>query len=84
MVDIAIDHGVNLIDTANVYSAANRRSRWSGPEGQVEADHRRQQGALPHGQGPNEQGNSRWHIINQCEASLKRLKPRPHRHLLPA
>jgi len=25
------------------------------------------------GQGPNEQGNSRWHIINECEASLKRL-----------
>ena len=26
------------------------------------------------GKGPNDRGLSRWHIIQQCEASLKRLK----------
>jgi aryl-alcohol dehydrogenase-like predicted oxidoreductase len=29
---------------------------------------------FPMGEGPNDRGLSRWHLIRECEASLKRLK----------
>jgi aryl-alcohol dehydrogenase-like predicted oxidoreductase len=74
LVDIAVDHGVNLIDTANVYSAGDSEkavaSIMKGRSNQIMVGTKVR---FPMGQGPNEQGNSRWHIINECEASLKRL-----------
>jgi len=74
MVDIAIDHGVNLIDTANVYttgkSEENLGQALKGKSNQVLVGTKVR---FPMGKGPNEQGNSRFHIIEQCEASLKRL-----------
>ena len=30
---------------------------------------------FPMGEGPNDRGLSRWHLIRACEASLKRLGP---------
>lgn len=74
MVDICIDHGVNLIDTANVYTTGKSEealgAALKGKSGQVMVGTKVR---FPMGKGPNEQGNSRWHIINECEASLKRL-----------
>ena len=29
---------------------------------------------FPMGEGPNDRGSSRWHLIRECEASLKRLR----------
>jgi aryl-alcohol dehydrogenase-like predicted oxidoreductase len=29
---------------------------------------------FPMGEGPNDRGLSRWHLIRECEASLKRLR----------
>ena len=77
MIDIAIEAGVNLIDTANIYSAG------ASEEIIGEAlDGRRKGGMLiatkarfPMGEGPNDRGLSRWHLIRACEASLKRLRP---------
>ena len=76
MIDIALEAGVNLIDTANVYS--------SGASEEIigEAlDGKRKGGLLlatkarfPMGEGPNDRGLSRWHLIRECEASLKRLR----------
>lgn len=74
LIDTALDHGVNLIDTANMYSTGlseeilgaalrDRRDRVL-----ISSKTR-----MPMGDGPNDQGASRWHIIQQCEASLKRL-----------
>jgi voltage-dependent potassium channel beta subunit len=71
----AFDLGVNLFDTANVYA-----------EGLAEQIIGRALGGLPRGQvvvatkvfgpmgeGPNERGLSRKHVVEQCDASLARL-----------
>lgn len=76
-IDLCLDHGVNLIDTANVYS----RTVSETIIGEVLAEGGRRDRLLvaskvrfPVGQGPNDRGLSRWHIIKACEDSLKRLR----------
>jgi aryl-alcohol dehydrogenase-like predicted oxidoreductase len=75
LIDIVADAGVNLIDTANIYSAG------ASEELIGEAMPTRKPGMLiatkarfPMGEGPNDRGLSRWHLIRECEASLKRLR----------
>jgi aryl-alcohol dehydrogenase-like predicted oxidoreductase len=70
----ALDAGVNFVDTADVYS------RGESEEIVAKAlKGRREQVVLAtkvHGQmgeGPNERGNSRRWIIQECDASLRRL-----------
>ena len=74
LVHAALDAGINLVDTADVYHAglseqivgkalAGRRDRVvlaTKVHGRM-------------GDGPNDQGNSRLHIIRACDASLRRL-----------
>jgi len=74
-IDMCIDAGVNLFDTADVY--AEGRSE----EVLAEAIGDRRTRVLiatkffgRTGQGENDLGGSRHHIISACEASLKRLK----------
>src|SRR5690606_40339994 len=76
-VDLCLDAGINLYDTANVYNAGISEEIL----GQVLAENGRRQKALvatkvrfKMGDGPNEIGLSRHHIIAQAEASLKRLQ----------
>lgn len=76
-IDLCLDHGVNLLDTANVYG----KSVSEQITGEVLSQNGRRQKMLVAtkvrfrmGDGPNDQGLSRQHIIAQCEASLKRLK----------
>lgn len=76
-VDICLDAGINLYDTANVYNAGVSEEIL----GQVLSENGRRQKALvatkvrfKMGDGPNESGLSRHHIIAQAEASLRRLK----------
>jgi aryl-alcohol dehydrogenase-like predicted oxidoreductase len=78
IIDKAIDGGINFIDTANVYN------RGHSEEAVGEALKRRGRrdsivlATKVHGvmdaEDPNGQGNSRRHIIAQCEASLRRLQ----------
>ena len=76
LIDIVADAGVNLIDTANVYSGgalggADRRGDGAKRKpGMLIATKAR----FPMGEGPNDRGLSRWHLIRECEASLKRLR----------
>jgi aryl-alcohol dehydrogenase-like predicted oxidoreductase len=76
LVDMCLDAGVNLIDTADVYSEGMSEEILGeivgGPrkKGLLIATKAR----FAMGPGPNETGSSRYHLVNACEASLKRLK----------
>ena len=78
IIDRALDAGINFLDTANVYS----RGRSEEVTGEaLKRNGKRDKIVLAtkvHGamddDDPNARGNSRRHIIEQCEASLKRLK----------
>ena len=75
LVDIAIEHGVNIFDTSNAYT----RGRSESALGEILKSRSNQllvetKVRFGMGDGPNEQGLSRFHIIQQCEASLKRLQ----------
>ncbi|WP_085034172.1 aldo/keto reductase [Ensifer aridi] len=75
-VDLCLDAGVNLIDTADIYSTGTCEEII----GEVLGG-KRKNGVLiatkarfSMGPGPNDGGLSRHHLISACEASLKRLK----------
>ncbi|WP_421726675.1 aldo/keto reductase [Bauldia sp.] len=74
-IDLCFDHGVNLIDTANVYSAGRSEeitgAALKGKRADVILATKVRFGM---GGGPNDRGLSRHHIINECQASLKRLQ----------
>lgn len=75
MVDRFIDAGGNFLDTANVYN----RGVSEEMTGKALACGKRDKVVLAtkvHGKmgdGPNDSGNHRYHIMAQCEASLRRL-----------
>jgi aryl-alcohol dehydrogenase-like predicted oxidoreductase len=77
-IDMCIDAGINLIDTADVYS----RGAAEEIVGEVIGSHppRRDELLLATkvrmrmGDGPNMEGLSRHHVIEGCEASLRRLR----------
>jgi len=76
VIDRAFDCGVNFFDTANVYAAGECEQMW----GRLLGAHSRSSYVLatkvyfPMGDGPNDGGLSRKHIVEQCEASLQRLQ----------
>ncbi|MGO9741946.1 MAG: aldo/keto reductase [Roseiarcus sp.] len=75
-IDLCADHGVNLIDTADIYSFGvceeliGEATGGKLKPGMLMATKAR----FPMGPGPNDRGLSRHHLIRACEASLKRLK----------
>lgn len=75
LVDIAVEGGVNLLDTSNAYSTGKSEEALGeilkGRSGQLMVGTKVR---FAMGKGPNEQGLSRFHIIQQAEASLKRLQ----------
>jgi aryl-alcohol dehydrogenase-like predicted oxidoreductase len=78
IIDRALDAGINILDTANVYSRGESE-RVTGEA--LRRNGRRDRVVLctkVHGSmddsDPNAQGNSRRHIIAECEASLRRLR----------
>ncbi|MCF7802665.1 MAG: aldo/keto reductase [Candidatus Marinimicrobia bacterium] len=78
IVDRAIEGGINFIDTANVYSRGTSEE-YVGKA--LQRNGKRNEIVLAtkvHGgmndDDPNAWGNSRRHIVEQCEASLKRLQ----------
>src|SRR5881227_820811 len=74
-IDMAIDAGVNLIDTADVYSGgAAEEIVGRALEGRRDRVLLATKARFPMGAGPNDAGLSRHHLIEACEASLRRLR----------
>jgi aryl-alcohol dehydrogenase-like predicted oxidoreductase len=74
IIHAALDAGINFVDTANVYNEGQSEI----VVGKALASRRSQVilGTKVHGkmgEGPNDQGNSRLHILKACEDSLRRL-----------
>ena len=73
-VDMCLAAGVNLIDTADVYSAGLAEDIVGEVlKGRRDAVLLATKVRMPMGRGPNDAGLSRHHIITGCEASLRRL-----------
>ncbi|MFW6136711.1 MAG: aldo/keto reductase [Candidatus Aminicenantaceae bacterium] len=76
MVNRAVDAGINLIDTGDSY-AGGESERIVGKALSMSRIRRKVLVATkvhyPMGPGPNDRGNSRLHIIQACEDSLRRL-----------
>ncbi|MBO9637175.1 MAG: aldo/keto reductase [Siphonobacter aquaeclarae] len=75
LVHLCLDAGVNLFDTADVYSNGLSEEilgqTLTGLRDRVLISTK---ATFPFGQGPNNQGSSRHHLLKQCEGSLRRLK----------
>ena len=71
----ALDEGINFFDTANVYSnGASEEFVGAALEGQRDRVVLATKGRFKVGEGPNDVGASRYHIMNAIEASLRRLR----------
>ena len=83
IIDHALEHGVNFIDTANVY-AEGRSEAVIGPAIKAKRDRwvLATKVAQPTGPAVTDRGLSRRHVMQAVEASLKRLADRLHRPLL--
>jgi aryl-alcohol dehydrogenase-like predicted oxidoreductase len=74
-IDTALDAGVNLIDTADVYSdGAAEEIVGQALSGRRDRVLIGTKARFPMGAGPNDAGLSRHHLIEACEASLRRLR----------
>jgi aryl-alcohol dehydrogenase-like predicted oxidoreductase len=73
-IDLCLDRGVNFIDTANGYSAGESEEILGAAiKGRRDRVLLATKARMPVGDGPNDAGLSRHHLIAQCEASLRRL-----------
>ena len=74
-VDRCLDAGVNVIDTADVYSeGVSEEIVGEVLEGRRDDVLVATKVRMPMGPGPNDAGLSRHHVISGCEASLRRLR----------
>lgn len=74
LIHLCMDSGVNFFDTADIYSDGMAEEIL----GQALKGLRNEaiistKGTFPFGEGPNNQGSSRFHLLKQVESSLKRL-----------
>jgi aryl-alcohol dehydrogenase-like predicted oxidoreductase len=74
LVDICLEFGVTLFDTADVYSDGDsERALGAAIKGRREQVLISTKITLPLGDGPNDAGSSRSRLISGCEAALRRL-----------
>ena len=74
MLDMCLDAGVNLIDTADVYSdGLSEEILGLALAGRRERLLIATKARFPMGTGPNDAGLSRHHLMRACDASLRRL-----------
>jgi aryl-alcohol dehydrogenase-like predicted oxidoreductase len=74
LVDICLEAGVTLFDTADVYSnGASEEVLGAAIKGRRDRVIISTKTSLPTGDGPNDAGSSRSRLIGACEAALRRL-----------
>jgi aryl-alcohol dehydrogenase-like predicted oxidoreductase len=74
LVDICLEHGANFFDTANGYSKGMSEEILGAViKGRRQDLLLATKATFPMGDGPNDYSSSRYSIIKECEASLKRL-----------
>jgi aryl-alcohol dehydrogenase-like predicted oxidoreductase len=75
LIDVCLEAGVNLFDTANIYSRGlSEEILGEALQGRRDKVLISTKASFPMGDGPNEMGSSRYHLIRACEDSLRRLK----------
>ncbi len=75
IVDLCLAAGVNLFDTADIYSnGASEEILGEAIHGKRDQLLISSKATFRVGEGPNDVGSSRYHLIRSCEQSLKRLK----------
>ncbi len=74
LVDICLEAGVNMFDTADTYSQGlSEEILGQAIKGRRDKVLISTKATFRMGDGPNNLGSSRYHLIKSCEASLKRL-----------
>jgi aryl-alcohol dehydrogenase-like predicted oxidoreductase len=76
IIDAALDLGINLIDTADIAYQEGRSEETLGQalKGRWDRVILATKVYFPTGDGPNDEGTSRYHITNAVEGSLRRLQ----------
>jgi aryl-alcohol dehydrogenase-like predicted oxidoreductase len=73
--DACLEAGINLVDTADVYSEGmSEEIVGLVLEGRRDDVLVATKARMPMGEGPNDAGLSRHHLVRECEASLRRLR----------
>lgn len=74
LVDVCLEHGVTMFDTADIYSkGASEEVLGAAIKGRRDKVLISTKGTFRFGEAPNQVGSSRFHLINTIDASLKRL-----------
>ncbi|MGD0095370.1 MAG: aldo/keto reductase [Terracidiphilus sp.] len=74
LIDICLESGVNLFDTADGYSdGLSEQILGKALEGKRDGALISTKAYFPTGEGPNDRGSSRYHLRRALEASLRRL-----------
>jgi len=75
IIDAAVDLGINFIDTSNSYRGGrSEETLGNALKGRWDRFVLATKFCLPVGDGPNDRGASRYHIMNALETSLRRLQ----------
>ncbi len=75
LIDICLEAGLNFFDTANTYSqGASEEVLGAAIKGRREKVLISTKASFTVGSGVNDKGSSRFHLVQQCEASLRRLQ----------
>jgi aryl-alcohol dehydrogenase-like predicted oxidoreductase len=75
LADICLDAGVNFFDTADVYSdGASEEILGAALKGKRDRALISTKATFRNGEGANDVGSSRYHLIRACEGSLRRLR----------
>ncbi|WBO20754.1 aldo/keto reductase [Sphingomonas abietis] len=74
LIDVCLDHGVTLFDSADVYSGGLAETILGGAiKGKRDRVLISTKATFPTGDGPNDYGSSRFHLIGAVEKALGRL-----------